>query len=110
MGKTRRIPVVKNRVVLKKKRKKHPVWRLVGALVLIFALMLIFVWLKIQTNLKIAEIRNLKLALKSNLDENKKLEIEKIRLSTRSRIQNIAVEELGLEVIPDEKIIEISQN
>lgn len=107
MAKTKKIPVIKNRVVLKKK-KKRSVWPQVRVLILTFAMMLLFVWLKIQTNLKLAEIQRLETVLAQNLAENKKLKTEKIRLSSFGRIHKIA-QELGLEFLASEDIVQISK-
>ena len=107
MAKTKKIPVIKNRVVLRKK-KKRSAWPQVGILILTFAIMLLFVWLKIQTNLKLAEIQRLETVLKQNLAENKKLKAEKIRLSSFGRIHKIA-KELGLEFLESEDIVQISK-
>ncbi len=107
MAKTKKIPVIKNRVVLKKKGKRA-VWPQVGVLVLVFAFMLMFVWLKIQTNLKLAEIQELETALIQNLAENEKLKTEKIKLSRFGRIHKIA-KELGLEFLASENIVQISK-
>lgn len=107
MAKTRKIPVIKNRVVLRKK-KKRSVWPQVRVLILTFAMMLLFVWLNIQTNLKLAEIQRLEAVLTQNLAENKKLKTEKIRLSSFGRIHKIA-QKLGLEFLAREDIVQISK-
>ncbi len=77
-------------------------------LALVFAFMLMFVWLKIQTNLKLAEIQELETALIQNLAENEKLKTEKIKLSRFGRIHKIA-KELGLEFLASENIVQISK-
>ncbi len=105
MAKTRKIPVIKNRVVLRKK-KKRSVWPQVRVLILTFAMMLLFVWLKIQTNLKLAEIQRLEAVLAQNLAENKKLKTKQIRLSSFGRIYKIA-QGLGLEFLAREDIVQI---
>ncbi len=107
MAKTKKIPVIKNRVVLKKK-KKRSVWPQVRVLILTFAVMLLFVWLKIQTNLKLAKIQKLETVLAQNLAEKKKLKTEKIGLSSFHRIRKIA-QELGLEFLAGEDIVQISK-
>ncbi len=107
MAKTRKIPVIKNRVVLRKK-KKRSVWPQVRVLILTFAMMLLFVWLNIQTNLKLAEIQRLEAVLTQNLAENKKLKTETIRLSSFGRIHKIA-QTLGLEFLAREDIVQISK-
>ena len=107
MAKTKKIPVIKNRVVLKKK-KKRSVWPQVRVLILTFVMMMLFVWLKIQTNLKLAEIQRLETILAQNLTEKKKLKTEKIRLSSFGRIHKIA-QDLGLEFLASEDIIQISK-
>ena len=108
MAKTKKIPVIKNRGVVLKKKKKRSVWPQVGILILTFVIMLMFVWLKIQTNLKLAEIQRLETVLKQNLAENKKLITEKTRLSDLGRIHKIA-KELGLEFLENENIVQISK-
>lgn len=107
MAKAKRIPVIKNRVVLKDKRKRS-VWPQVGALILTFAMMLLFVWLKIQINLRLAEIQRLETVLEQCQAENEKLKAEKIRLSSFGRIHKIA-QELGLEFVASEDIVSISK-
>ena len=107
MAKTKKIPVIKNRVVLKQKNKRS-VWPQVRILILTFAIMLLFVWIKIETNLKLAEIQRLETVLAQNLAENKKLKTEKIRLSSFGRIHKLA-QNLGLEFLASEDIVQISK-
>ena len=108
MAKTKKIPVIKNRVVLKKKGKRS-VWPQVGVLILVFAFMLMFVWLKIQINSKVAEIQRLETVLNDSLAENEKLRTERTSLSDFGRIHKIA-QELGLEFLTSKNIVQISQN
>ena len=108
MAKTKKIPVIKNRGIVLKKKKKRSVWPQVRILILTFAIMLLFAWLKIQTNLKLAEIQKLETVLAQNLAENEKIKTEKNRLSSFGRIHKIA-KELGLEFLASENIVQISK-
>ncbi len=78
--------------------------------VAVFALMLIFVWLKVETNLTLAHIRILEVQLNENIHENEKLRAEVVRLTSFGRIRRIAQSELGLTFVPSEQIVEISRS
>lgn len=107
MARSKKIPVIKNRVVLKEKRKRS-VWPQIGVVVLAFVMMLLFVWLKIQTNLRLAQIQKLETFLAQSLKENEKLRTEKLKLSSFGRIHKIA-QELGLEFLGSADIVQISK-
>lgn len=109
MAKTRKVPVLKNHGIVVKKSQKRASLRKFGLIVLVFTLMLVYVWLKVQTNLILAEIQVLDAELNQSLAENGKLQAEVVRLSSFGRIQKIAKKKLGLDFIPRENIIEISK-
>lgn len=82
---------------------------LVGGVFLVFLLMILYVWLKVESDLLSAELRNLKIQESHLLVENENLKAEVARLSSFGRIQKIAQEILGLVFLPNEDIIEISE-
>lgn len=109
MGRNKRIPLVKNRIDAKHARKSSKSMQ-TWTIILILAFMLLHVWLRVQTNIKKAEIRQLENELKHAQNETEKLQAEVERLSNFSRINKIAREELGLVFIPNEDVIEIPAN
>lgn len=90
-------------------RKSHKKNRIFWWILAAFALMVGYVWMKVQINQQLAEIRRLEDLKRRYEIENNKLEAEKIRLSNFGRIQKIAEEELGLVFVPDEEIVKISK-
>lgn len=109
MGKTRKIPVVKNRVNIDKRKPKSGFVQAVVICVVLVG-MLLFVWLKVQTNLLLAQIQVLETELNRGAMEQEKLQAEVVRLSSFGRIQKIAQDELGLDFLSHEQIIEIAKN
>ncbi|MFQ5649137.1 MAG: hypothetical protein ACE5IY_04265 [bacterium] len=107
MARHAHIPVIKNRGLVLEKKRKPLLPRKLGWLVVVFALMLLYVWLKVETNLHLAEIRSLETRLDENLQETEKLQAEVVRLSSFDRIQTIA-QSIGLTFLPNEQIVEIS--
>lgn len=109
MRKTRKIPVVKNRVNINNRNRKSG---FVQAVVIcaVFIGMLLFVWLKVQSNLLLAEIQVLETDLNRGEIEKEQLQAEVVRLSSFGRIQKIAQEELGLDFLSHEQIIEIAKS
>lgn len=108
MGRNKRIPVVKNRIDAKRKKKSSKAAQL-WIIVLVLVFMLLHVWLKVQTNLQRTQIQELEKRLAREKVETEKLQAEVEQLSNFGRIYRIAQEELGLVFIPNEDIIEIPQ-
>ncbi len=90
----------------KKSRTSH---RLVWWILCAFALMVGYVWMKVQINLQLAEIQRLEDLNRRYEIEINKLEAERIRLANIGRIQKIAQEELGLVFATNENVIEIPE-
>ncbi len=88
-------------------RKHRRTNRIFWWILVAFALMVGYVWMKVQINLQLAEIRQLEDLKRRYEIENNKLEAERIRLSNFGRIQQYAEKELGLVFIPDEAIVKI---
>lgn len=109
MGRNKRIPVVKNRIDAKRRKQKSSKAAQVWLVVLVLAFMLLHVWLKVQTNLRKAQIRDLETRLAREKVETDKLQAEVEQLSNFGRIYRIAQEELGLVFIPNEDIVEIQE-
>lgn len=107
MSNYKKIPVIKNRVVIQEQRKRSFVR--ITAVGVILAIMLIYVWLKIQTNSYLGKIQLLNKELSRKTVENEKLQGAVGRLSNFGRINKIAQEELGLTFLDNEDIIEISK-
>lgn len=107
MGNSQRIPLIKSRIVTTKPKKSSNRFP-VTVIVLSFALMISYVWLKVQTNLLLSTIQDFEIELKQNQTENEKLQAEIIKYSRFGRINKIAQEELGLVFLPNENFIEIS--
>jgi len=108
VGRNKRIPVVKNRIDAKRKKKSSKAAQL-WIIVLVLVFMLLHVWLKVQTNLQRTQIQELEKRLAREKVETEKLQAEVEQLSNFGRIYRIAQEELGLVFIPNEDIIEIPQ-
>ena len=90
-------------------RKPHRNHRIFWLILAAFALMVGYVWMKVQINLQLAEIRRLEDLKRRYEIENNKLQAEKIRLSNFGSIKEYAEKELGLVFIPDEEIVKISK-
>ena len=111
MAQYTRIPLLKNRGI----ELKHPKRESNGALKLLFivctfALMITFVWLKIETNSILGKIQKAETILTESKIENEKLKAEVLRYSDFERIQEIAKNRLGLDFVANEKIITVSKN
>lgn len=110
MPRQRRIPVIKNRgIVVRKKGKKKTGLRNSIFLILLLGLMLLYVWLKVETNLALQEIEQLEIQQAKLAAENQKLRTQEIALSDFIRIQRIATKELKLQFAAPENVIEIAQ-
>jgi cell division protein FtsL len=83
--------------------------RLVLWILCAFALMVGYIWMKVQINLQLAEIQRLEDLNRRYEIEINKLEAEHIRLANIGRIQKIAQEELGLVFATHEDVIEIPE-
>ncbi len=111
MAKYTRIPLLKNQGIA----LKHPKKNSNGAITFLyivctFALMIIFVWLKIETNSTLSKIQKAEVSLSESKIENEKLKAEVLRYSDFERIKEIAKTKLGLDFVSDEKIIPVSKN
>jgi cell division protein FtsL len=71
--------------------------------------MLFYVWLRVETGLVSAELRELKLKENRLTAENEELRADVARLSSFERIQRIAQEELGLVFLPRKDVIELAK-
>lgn len=71
--------------------------------------MLLYVWLKVETNLALQEIEQLEIQQAKLAAENQKLRTQEIALSDFIRIQRIATKELKLQFAAPENVIEITQ-
>lgn len=109
MSKYKRIPVIRSQGVVLKEEKESSVGKKVGWLILLFTIMLAHVWLSVETNSTMANIRTLESQRDENIHENDKLRAEVVRLSSFGRIQQIAQKKLGLIFIPNDQIVEISK-
>lgn len=107
MAKQVKIPVVKNRIAPRRSKRKTQVFRKIGAIAVTLIVMILFVWLKIQTNLMLAGIQNLEAERNRYRAENEKLQAEVVELSSFARIHRIARERLNLDFLAHEKVIEV---
>ncbi|MFQ5824419.1 MAG: cell division protein FtsL [bacterium] len=94
---------------VRKNSKNRSRFSLFSIVLLGFFLMIFYVWLKVQTNFVSAEIQQLKMKRNRLLVENEELKAEVARLSSFSRIREIAQKNLYLVFIPNEDIIEIEK-
>ncbi len=111
MAQYTKIPLLRNQgVALKhpKKQSKAPLTFLY--IVLTFTLMIVFVWLKIETNSTLGNIQKAEISLSESKIENEKLKAEVLRYSDYERIKGIAQTQLGLDFVSNEKIISLSKN
>ena len=108
MGKTRRIPVVRNRIVVQPQKKRSGLRRLL-LLGLLSALMIFYVWLNVETAECLHEIEQLQENLQVSQQENERLRAEVAKLSSFARINEIARTKLGLVFVENEKVIEVPQ-
>ncbi len=106
MARYKKIPVVKSRVVITKK-KGHPKLTLFAIILSGCAIMIFYIWLKVQINLQLTEIQQLELRYRQQMLENEKSHAEVIRLSSYARIHEIAQENLGLVFLAQEDIHEV---
>jgi len=79
-----------------------------GIIVGVFGLMLVFVWLKIETNKTLGELSRLRNILAKNESDNKKYRVEIKRLKSLSHIQGVAQKQLGLNFLAREDVIKIT--
>ncbi|MCZ6820962.1 MAG: cell division protein FtsL [Calditrichaeota bacterium] len=108
MPRHRKIPVIKNRGIVIRKKKKTGLRNSIF-LILVLGLMLLYVWLKVETNLALQEIEQLEIQQAKLAAENQKLHTREIAFSDFSRIQRIATKELNLQFAAPENVIEIAQ-
>jgi len=95
---------------LKNKSKRSFGVGFFGIVVMGLLFMLFYVWLRLQTELVSAEIRDLKIQESHLIMKNEKLKAEVVRLSSFGRIQKIAKEKLHLVFLDPEVIIEITKD
>ena len=103
-----KIPVVKNRLQLPQKQKSRQGAR-TRYIILVFVIMLLFVWLRVQTNVLLTDIKSLEDSLREHSNENSQLETKVKTLSDYNRIVEIARSRLGMEKISNDKIIRIKE-
>lgn len=107
MAEYTQIPLIKNHgLSLKPEILVLPV-RKFHWLLLILAGLLLYVWLKVETDLQLTRISAQEAEHGEVLSENERLRAEIVRLSSFERIQRIAQSRLGLEFVSDEQIIEV---
>jgi len=103
-----KIPVIKNRlVILPKEKNKNG--SITGAIIVVFVIMLVFAWLRVQTSQVLSEIRTHEDELRKNQNENRHLETEVKKLSNYNRITDIAQNTLNMVILPNEKVIKITE-
>jgi len=108
MSARKKIPVLKNRLPVLPKNKNHSGLR-AAYIILVFLVMLFFVWLRVQTNQILTEIKSLEDNLRKIQNMNSHLETEVKSLSDYNRIADIAQNELGMVRVPNEKIIKVTK-
>ncbi len=112
MGKNLRIPLARNaNIVLGSTRHSQPERLsagLMGFVMALFLVMLSFVWLNVAVNNCLRTIGAIEQSLQHSKALNEKLRAEATRLSSFGRIQRIAHEELGLDFLPQQDIIEVT--
>lgn len=106
MTKYAQIPLVKNRGLVLKPETALPAKK-IRWLLLVLACLLLYVWLKVETDLQVTMISAKETELGEILSENERLRAQVVRLSSFERIQRIAQSRLGLEFVSDEQIIEV---
>ena len=104
----KKIPVLKNKLPVLPKSKKDSSVR-TGYIFLIFVIMLFFVWLRVQTNETLTDIKSLEDRLRKIKNENSHLETQVNILSDYIRIAEIAQDKLGMVIVPNDKIIKITE-
>lgn len=104
----KKIPVLKNKLPVLPKSKKDSSVR-TGYIFLIFVILLFFVWLRVQTNETLTEIKSLEDKLRKINNLNSHLETEENTLADYIRIADIAQNKLGMVVVPNDKIIKITE-
>lgn len=112
MARQIKIPVIKNQGLIlgtTKRRKRRPFagLKVLSGVAVISALMLSFVWLKLETHKMLTQNRNLGLTLGQIRSENQKLLAEIETLKSIGNIQHIAESQLGLIFLPHENLIKI---
>jgi cell division protein FtsL len=108
MAHTRDIPVLKNRVSVKR-TKQNPALEKLALICLVFAALVMLVWLRVQTNLVLSDIRESREQLKNIQMKNSQLHAKVDELSHYSRIHRKAKNELKMDFLKREQIIEISK-
>jgi len=102
-----KIPVVKNRISPKQRAKRKRGLLRLGVIGCALVVMLLVVWLHVQTNQLLADIQNLEAELIRYRNENNKLYAQVAELSDFSRIYEIARNQLKLDFLDHEKVIEV---
>ena len=107
MSNYRKIPVIRNsKLVISEGRAPRRFKKLYWVF-LVFAAMLFHISLRVETDIRLREIRLLETQLGELNTETEMLRAVVVRLSAFERIQRIAQHRLGLEFVSDEQIIQI---
>ncbi|MFQ5640315.1 MAG: hypothetical protein ACE5IR_20230 [bacterium] len=106
MGATKRIPVIKPQVVISKKNRRSKLF-LFTAFITGLALLLFHVWLRVQINTALTEIRQLQEENDKIAVEIDALNVKVIKLSDYGRIYKLAEEQLGLVFVHDENKFQV---
>ena len=100
MRHTKRIPVIKSRVVVTKPRKRSKLF-LITTFVTALALLLFQVWLRVHTNNVKTDIQEIKDEIQEIVQENNTLNAKVTELANYGRIHEIAEDQLGLVFVRD---------
>jgi cell division protein FtsL len=104
----KKIPVIKNRLTSLPNARGHS-GKKTGYIITIFVLMLVFVWLRVQTSQLLSEVRTLEDELRKSQNENRHLETQEKKLSTYSRIMDLAQNRLNMVKVPNDRIIKVKE-
>lgn len=109
MADTVQIPVIRKKVNTDSNVRKSPAsW--LGLIACAFAILVLFVWVKVRTNQLKLEIRELEDRLNKGKIENQELQAEVIELSSFRRIPKIAQTYLNMDFADRGDIIKIKKD
>lgn len=108
MAGTVQIPVIRRKITASTVARQSNV-NLLSIIALVFAILVLFVWLKVKTNQLLLEIREMEDQLGKAKIENQKLQAEVVELSSFRRIPKIAQTQLNMDFAGRGDIIKIKK-